>query len=136
MIITCRQCQYQYSIDASLRQNSDLFVTGTCPKCNTKYKQCLLCSKNVSISSSKNNYRQIKAHVRVCQESRDHCDNQLSFPSNRKVRPSEIKLTQKYPTRADQNSPPASVHRAVLNNYLCPVDLIFTWMTTVSRYAA
>ena len=76
MIISCKQCQYRYSIDASLRQNSDLFVTGTCPKCNTKCNQCLLCSKIFSISSSKNDYRQIKAHVRVCQESRDHCDNQ------------------------------------------------------------
>ena len=60
----------------------------------------------------------------------------LSSPSNRKVRPSEIKITQKYSTRADQNPPPAPVHRAVPNNYLCPVDLDFTWMTTVLRYAA
>ena len=68
-----------------------------------------------------------------------HCcqwDITSRSPSNRKVRPSEIKLTQKDPTRADKNSPPAPVHRSVPNNYLCPVDLDFTWMTTILRYAA
>ena len=80
MIISCKQCHYRYSIDANLRENSDLFVTGTCPQCGTKCNQRLLCSKRFSRSSLQNDYRRIKDYVRVCQESRDHCDSQ---PFNR-----------------------------------------------------
>ena len=52
------------------------------------------------------------------------------------MRPSEIRITQKYPTGADGNSPPTHSHRSVPNNYLCPVKLDFTWMTTTLKCAA
>ena len=63
-------------MDATLRENNDSCVTGTCPYCGTKCNQCLLYSKRFSRLSSKNNYILNKAHVRVCQESRDHYDSE------------------------------------------------------------
>jgi len=53
-----------------------------------------------------------------------------------KVKSSEIKLTEKYPTSADFGSPTHPLDRGVPTNYLKPVGLDFVWMLCALRYAA
>ena len=59
-----------------------------------------------------------------------------SSPANKKMKASEIKLTETYPTTFDPNSPPQPPDRGVPINYLKPVELEFEWMLCVLRYAA
>ena len=59
-----------------------------------------------------------------------------SSQANKKVKASEIKLTQDYPTTVHPNSPPQPPDRGVPINYLKPVELDFEWMLCALRYAA
>jgi len=54
----------------------------------------------------------------------------MASPSNTnmKVKPLEIKLTEKYPTASDPMSPTHPLHRDVPVNYLKPVQLSVEWM--------
>ena len=62
----------------------------------------------------------------------------MASPSNAnmKVKPSEIKLTEKYRTASDPMSPTHPLHRGVPVNYLKPVQLSFEWMLYALRFVA
>ena len=57
-------------------------------------------------------------------------------PANKKVKPSELLITEKYPTREDPTSPTHPLNRGVPTNYLAAVELDFEWMLCALRYAA
>ena len=57
-------------------------------------------------------------------------------PSNKKVKTSEIKLTEKYPTTSHPDAPFHPLDRGVPTSFLKPVQLDFEWMICAMRYAA
>ena len=75
MNVTCKECLHEYPIDLC-RQEGKLFVTASCPNCSTKCNQCLLCEKKYFMSSSQNDYRNIKQHIaKSHQDSQSHAQD-------------------------------------------------------------
>ena len=66
------------------------------------------------------------------------CQWDMSSPSraNMKVKPSETKITEKYPTTSDSASPTHPLNRCAPTNIMKPVELDFEWMLCALRYAA
>ena len=63
-------------------------------------------------------------------------DMKSSSPANKKVKGSEIKTTDKYPTSCDPSSPAHPLHRPVPTSHLRPVELDYLWMVCALRFAA
>ena len=65
-----------------------------------------------------------------------HWNMLSSSPANEKVKASEIKTTEKYPTVVDPNSLSKPRLRGVPSNCLKPVGIDLEWLLCALRYAA
>ena len=66
------------------------------------------------------------------------CQWNMSSPSkaNQKVRPSEIRTTEKYPTTVHEGSPSHLLCREVPVTHMTPVEQSFEWLLCALRFAA